>query len=299
MPVKFSQYNETDTLKSVIIGRWEGYRRVAGYTELVNADQREGLPYVHQLKPEFEAFRQVLENYGIEVLIPGYVGKFVYDQLTPRDIAVVINDKLVLCNMVKKSRRYEAAGIFPLIPNFSGDEPDVLIPPSGCLLEGGDIMVDKGRILVGISQRTNEAGYRWLQKVFGDQLEIVPVYTKKPEDDVQVLHLDCTFNPVGRHHALIYVEGFTRVPDCLKTDYQWIRISKEEQRALATNVLSLSEDVVIARDHPLCKRVNRVMQDNGISVEEIIFDGAPSTGGSLRCCSLPLVRNIQTRAFHK
>lgn len=290
MPSKFWQHNETDTLKTVIIGRWDGYRKVAEYTEIVNADQRESLPDVGQLKPEFETFQRVLEKNGIEVLVPEYVGKFVYDQLTPRDIAVVINDKLVLCNMVKKSRRYEAAGIFPLIRNFSGDEPDVLIPPADCLLEGGDIMVDKGRVLVGISQRTNELGFKWLQSVFGKQTEVVPVYTKKPEDNEQVLHLDCTFNPVGRHHALIYEEGFTTVPECLKTDYEWIRISKGEQRALATNVLSLAGDVVIARDHPQCKRVNHVMRDNGIRVEEIIFDGAPSTGGSFRCCSLPLIR---------
>ena len=290
MPFKFSQYNETDTLKTVIIGRWDGYRKVTEYTEIVNADQRESLPDVAQLKPEFETFQRVLEKNGIEVLVPEYVGKFVYDQLTPRDIAVVINDKLVLCNMVKKSRRYEAAGIFPLIRNFSGGEPDVLIPPADCLLEGGDIMVDKGRVLVGISQRTNEKGFKWLQSVFGRQTEVVPVYTKKPEDDEQVLHLDCTFNPVGRHHALIYEEGFITAPECLKTDYEWIRVSKGEQRALATNVISLAGDVVIARDHPLCKRVTGIMRDYGIRVEEIKFDGAPSTGGSFRCCTLPLIR---------
>lgn len=286
----FSQFNETDPLESVIIGRWKGYRNVEEYTEIVNEDQQKGLPEAEQLRPEFEALRQVLEQNNIDVRVPEYVGKFVYDQLTPRDIAVVIENKMVLCNMAKKSRRYEAAGIFPLIRDFSGEEPDVLLPPPGCLLEGGDIMVDKGRLLVGISQRTNIMGFEWLQQVFGDQLEVVPLQTKKPNDGEQVLHLDCTFNPVGEHSALIYEDGFTSVPEFLKKDYDWIRVSREEQRELATNVLSISQNNVITRNHPQCKRVTSELRNRGIGVEKIPFNGAPATGGSIRCCTLPLIR---------
>ncbi len=290
MPETYSQYNETDPLKAVILGRWEGYRKIDAYTEIVNEDQKKGLPRTEQLRPEFEAFQQVLEKNGIDVRIPHYVGKFVYDQLTPRDIAVVVHNKLVVCNMVKKSRRYEAAGIFPLISNFAGEEPDVLIPPANCLLEGGDIMVDKNRLLVGISERTNMNGFEWLSKTFGEQMEVAPLHTKKISSGEQVLHLDCTFNPVGKHHALIYEAGFESIPEFLRKEYEWIRVNKREQQALATNVISLSPEKVIARDHPDCKRLTGEMRNIGIQVEEVIFDAAPSTGGSFRCCTLPLIR---------
>lgn len=290
MPRTFSQFNETDPLKTVIIGRWEGYRKVEAYTEIVNEEQKKGLPSAAQLGPEFDAFQRLLQKNGVEVLVPQYVGKFVYDQLTPRDIAVVIHNKLVLCNMVKKSRRYEAAGIFPLIRDFSGEEPDVLIPPAGCFLEGGDIMADKGRLLVGLSQRTNMRGFEWLREVFGNQMEVVPLHTKSIKAGENVLHLDCTFNTVGKNSALIYPEGFESMPEFMQQEYEWIPVTKDEQQALATNVISVSPELVIARDHPRCKRLTAEMRSKGIQVEEINFDATPSTGGSFRCCTLPLVR---------
>lgn len=290
MSKTFTQFNETDTLQSVIIGRWEGYRRVEAYTEIVNEEQRKGLPTEQELEPEFVAFRAALEKHGVEVSIPHYIGKFVYDQLTPRDIAVVIGEKLVLCNMINTSRKYECAGIFPLLEGFAGEEPDILIPPPDCRLEGGDIMVDKGRILIGISQRSNLAGYEWLKREFGHQFEVAALHTKSLAEDENVLHLDCTFNPIGEGLALIYEEGFKAIPDFLKQDYEWIPVTKFEQQELATNVLSIDQKTIIARDHPQCKRLTRILREKGFTVEEVPFDGAPSTGGSFRCCSMPLIR---------
>lgn len=290
MARKFSQRNETDTLKTVIIGRWKGFHKVEAYTEILNENQKSGFPEVSRLKTEFEAFKKVLEENNVEVVIPEYVGKFVCDQLTPRDIAVVINDKLIICNMAKRSRKYEVAGILPFLNDFTGDEPDIIIPPVECLLEGGDIMVDKGRILVGLSQRTNLAGYEWLLKTFTDQMKVIPLYLTDLKKNENVLHLDCTFNPVGENCALIYEEGFKPIPDFMEKEYDLIRVNKEEQQALATNVISISKNKVINRDHPLCKRATKEMRNRGIEVEEIKFDGAPSTGGSFRCCTLPLIR---------
>jgi hypothetical protein len=40
MPPVYSQFNETDTLECVIIGRWDGYRKAEEYTEIVNEDQK-------------------------------------------------------------------------------------------------------------------------------------------------------------------------------------------------------------------------------------------------------------------
>lgn len=285
----FSQFSETDPLTVTFIGRAEGYCKNEAYIEIVNEAQRAGLPEESKLIEEFANFKSALEKHGVEVRTPEYVGKFVYDQLTPRDIAVVVGHKLVLCNMVRPSRKYEVGGIFSQIKEFSGREPDILIPPPDALLEGGDIIIDKGRIFVGISQRSNQAGFEWLQTQFLNEFDIIPLYTKPLTENENVLHLDCTFNPVGENFALIYVDGFSKIPDALR-EYEWIEVDKKEQGALATNVLSISKDRLIARDHPDCKRVNDRLREKGIEVIEIPFDGAPLTGGSFRCCSLPLIR---------
>ena len=284
----FSQYNETDTLKTVIIGRWEGFHEDDDYSNVL--DEKREDPSTDQLKTEFEALQQALEENGVEVLIPEYVGKFLHDQLTPRDIATVIGSKIVICNMAKSSRKYEAAGIFPLIRDFKGGDPTLLIAPVECLLEGGDIMVDKGRIIVGLSQRTNIKGYEWLLENFTDQMEVIPVYLTELKIGENVLHLDCAFNPVGENSALVYMDGIKPIPDFFEKEYDLIKVNKEEQQALATNVFSVSKDLVIARDHPQSKRAVGEMRKRGIEVIEIPFDGAPSTGGSFRCCTLPLIR---------
>jgi len=284
----FSQLNETDTLKTVIIGRWEGFHEDEKYSNVL--DEKRDYPSTDQLKTEFEAFQKALEDNGVEVLIPEYVGKFLYDQLTPRDVATIIGNQIVICNMSKSSRKYEVAGIFPLIKDFTGGEPTMLIAPVECLIEGGDIMVDKGRMIVGLSQRTNINGYEWLLENFTDQMEVIPVYLTDLKKEENVLHLDCAFNPVGENSALVYMDGIKPIPDFFEKEYDLIKVNKEEQQALATNVFSISKSLVIARDHPQSKRVVSEMRKRGIEVIEIPFDGAPSTGGSFRCCTLPLIR---------
>ncbi|MCO6489702.1 MAG: hypothetical protein J5I98_14900 [Phaeodactylibacter sp.] len=291
MSAAFQQYSETAPLKKVIIGRHEGYRAVEAYTERVNESQKQGLPTEADLRPEFESFRRALEEEGVEVLIPEYVGKFVYDQLTPRDLGTVIGNRFVLCNMAKSSRRYEAAGIFRNLLEMEGPEPNILLPPGNeALLEGGDIIVDKGCIFVGLSQRTNQAGCEFLRGQFGADFEVIPVFCRRLEEGEDVLHLDCAFNPVGEGHALIYPQGFREIPPAIIDKYEWIEVTAAEQAGLATNVLSLDSHTLISRNHPECRRVNQALRAVGLRVIELPFDAAPSTGGSVRCCSLPLVR---------
>jgi N-dimethylarginine dimethylaminohydrolase len=288
----FSQFNETDTLQKVIIGRYKDYRKVDEYVEIVNKSQKKGLPSLDQLESEFEAFSQILVEHNVEVLTPDYVGKFVYDQLTPRDIGVTIGNKFVICNMAKRSRRYEAAGIFRHILSMEGEEPNILLPPeNNMLLEGGDIIIDKGRIFVGITQRTNRAGIEFLSSFFGDEFEVTPVQCDSFDEKEQVLHLDCIFNPVGAGHALIYPQGMKEIPDAITQNYKLIEVDEKAQQFLATNVLSLNQETVISRDHPACRAANEAMREIGLEVITLPFDGAPATGGSFRCCSLPLVRS--------
>lgn len=291
----FQQYNETDPLRKVIIGRYKGYRNVDAYIERVNESQQDRLPSKTKLQAEFKVFEETLANHGVEVLIPEYVGKFVYDQLTPRDIGITIGNKFVLCNMAKSSRRYEAAGIFRHILSMNGKEPSILIPPNPeILLEGGDVIVDKGFIFVGQTQRTNKAGINYLIQTFEPEFDVIPLACKNFGENGNILHLDCVFNPVGAHHALIYSPGLKHIPKAITNNYELIEVDGDAQQALATNVLSVNQKLVITRDDSHCRPVNESLRKQGIQVITFPFDGAPATGGSFRCCSLPLVRANHT-----
>ncbi|MFO8235784.1 MAG: arginine deiminase family protein [Bacteroidales bacterium] len=287
----FSQYNETDILEQVIIGRYDTYCNEPEYTERVNIEQLKGLPSVKPLRQEMEIFRDALEKEGVEVLVPDQVGKFVYDQLTPRDIGVTIGQEFLLCNMARKSRRYECAGIFRYINKKSDNEPEILIPDSpDMLMEGGDIIVDKGKIFVAHTERTNKEGIKYIQDTFGSEFEVIPLETRSKSKGENILHLDCMFNPVGEHYAVIYESGFKNIPKPITDSYELISISKEEQTKLAANFLSLSQTKIINRKHPNFRHLHSVLREKGIDVIELPFDTVNSTGGSFRCVSLPLKR---------
>ncbi len=189
--------------------------------------------------------------------------------------------------MKEKSRKKEYVGIQKFIDSMSPD--NVIHVPEDVVIEGGDIVVDKGYVFVGLSQRTNEAGIQFLKS----QLEhtdfvIVEVPLKSVDEGEDCLHLDCVFVPVGTGHALVYSEGISRIPKELKDTYQWIEVNREEQKNLATNVLSLSPTRVISRDSST--RVNEALSQIGLEVILLNFDEAPKSGGSFRCCTLPLKR---------
>jgi N-dimethylarginine dimethylaminohydrolase len=147
--------------------------------------------------------------------------------------------------------------------------------------------VDKGKIYVAETSRTNKEGVQFVQKTFADEFKVIPVQINSEEN---ILHLDCIFNPVGNGYALIYEPAFAEVPPEIQTEYELIPVTRTEQQLLTTNVLSLSRNKIISRKHKHTERVHAVLKEKGIEVLEIPFDAVNSTGGSLRCASLPLVR---------
>lgn len=173
---------------------------------------------------------------------------------------------------------------------MTGKEPAVVIPPENdMLIEGGDVVLDQDRIFVGVSQRTNQKGFDFLQKTFENDFELIKLECQSLDEGENVLHLDCTFNRIGRNKALIYPPGFKKIPEEIM-QYDLIEVNDEEQSLLGTNVLSLSEKTIISRKHPRLKNLNERIKNEGIDVIELPFDGACATGGSFRCCTLPLIR---------
>lgn len=279
--------SETGLLKSVILGYPDNFHHIP--PEIINETQKrtyygDNPPTRENLIAQMDEFRRVMEANGVQVLRPRPVSN-VPDQLMPRDIGVVIDDIFVVSRMAKKSRQDEWLGIANLIDGF--DQKRVIYVPEPAIVEGGDVIVDRGVIFVGIGQRTNEAGFRFLAQQF-PHYRVVPVYLKLVSEGEDVLHLDCAFVPVGKHHALIYPDGLECVPDILRQMYHWIEVTRDEQQSLAPNVLSLSPEIVVSR--PDMTRVNAELRAAGLKVIEVLYDDPPKTGGSFRCSTLPLRR---------
>ncbi|MEM7429186.1 MAG: arginine deiminase family protein [Pseudomonadota bacterium] len=289
----FDVRSEYDRLEHVIVGTARGYHRDASQVEVVNSTQQrtvdaEGHPTEAMLLPEFQAFVDAMTGAGVHVHEPVLAAESVQDQTCPRDIGFVIGDTFVEAGMRHASRIEEIDAVRHILDGFDGPS---LRTPEGVALEGGDVVVDGEHLFVGYGQRSDKEGFEFLREHFSDRFEVVPLPTRWGGPDEDVLHLDCTFNPLGLGHALVYPSGLAQVPDVLKSKFDWIEVNRAEADALATNVLSIAPDTVIARTHEACARVNAELRGTGYTVIEVGFDGVPGSGGSFRCATMPLRRH--------
>ena len=292
--------DEFSRLERVIIGLGAPYQRdkeqvareMAEFPLIPNTDRKAevlALTYPDEalLVEEYRGYVAVLEKYGVEVLRADPGAAYSFDYTCPRDIGFVIGEHFIDANMSVASRRDEIRTIEAHLQGIASDRR--LRPPAGCLLEGGDvILLDARTVLVGYNQRSNERGFEFLREC------LAPMgYTVVPVPHVQ-LHIDCCLNPLGQGHLLIHPDSLAVGGEDfwpLLEKFDWIEIDSAEREYLATNVLSIDPQTIIARDHPACARVNRVISDLGYSVEAITFDGVPATGGSFRCASMALKRS--------
>ncbi len=280
--------SETGPLRTVIIGLGDNFD--IGAAEIINETQKKTYfgpepPERETLTHQLNALAAVLERHGIEVLRPEPVAG-IPDQMMVRDIGVTIGGQFLLTRMANDSRQQEWLGIQAVLDQMPRRQ--IVEVPAPLILEGGDVIVDRGLIFVGISQRTTMEGAAFLQKQF-PEYHVVPVHLKQVDEGVDVLHLDCTFVPIGRRHALIYPGGFRKIPDVIRHRYHWVEVTAAEQSSLATNVLSISPDTIISRQSS--RRINDTLSRLGFSVIPLQFYEPPKTGGSFRCCSLPLARD--------
>ena len=280
--------SETGRLRSVIIGYPNNFHDIP--PAIINETQKKyyfgpNAPTKEKVMAELGGFKQALAQHGVEVLQPEPLNN-VPDQLMTRDIGVVIGDTFVVTQMARESRRDEWLGLLPILDEIGTQR--VIKVPDEIVLEGGDVIVDNGRIFVGLSQRTGREGAEFLTSRF-PQFEVVPVPLKQLSDGENVLHLDCSFVPIGSRSALIYPDGLAEMPAAIVDHYDFIEVTQAEQQILATNVLSISPTQVIARQQ--ASRVNAALRQHGLEVIELPFEDPPKTGGSFRCCSLPLWRD--------
>lgn len=280
--------SETGSLKTVIVGYPDNFLDVE--PEIINQTQKEYYfgnekPRKEDVVNQINGFKKTLQAHGVNVLQPKPLA-YLPDQLMTRDIGVVVGNTFLITSMAADSRRREWRGISHLFSDFD-EGSRILIAPEEFVLEGGDIIVDRGNIYVGVGQRTDQIGVAYLFRHFSDY-RVIPIQLKSLNDGEDVLHLDCSFVPVGANHALIYRDGMHYIPDTILNDYELIDVTKEEQSVLGTNVISIDPKTVVSRESSV--RINEELRKAGLTVIELPFSEPPKTGGSFRCCTLPLHR---------
>lgn len=256
-------------------------------------------PREEDMVKEMEAFAAVLKKYGVQVFRPEVLANC--NQIFSRDIAFVIDDKLIKANILpEREKEFEA-----ILHVLDAIDPGHLItPPAEVHVEGGDVMPWNEYLFVGtytaadypdyITARTNMEAIRFLQNEFpAKKLKYFELRKSNTDPRENALHLDCCFQPVGRDKAILHPNGFLK-----KEDYLWLvdffgkenifEIDKEEMYRMYCNVFSISPEVVVSEKS--FTRLNNWLRDKGFTVEEVPYSEISKQEGLLRCSTLPLIR---------
>ena len=303
--MKLNIKNETGRLKSVVLGQPKSIGPVPTLEESYDAKSYYSIengiyPKEEDIIAEMTAFEKVLKKYDVEVFRPNIIKD--YNQVFARDVAFVIEDKMIISNVIKDRADEQEAyrKIFEKV-----EWRKIINLPETAHIEGGDVIVWDDFLFVGTcfsedyrnykTARTNEYAIEILKEYFPKK-RIIDLDLKK-NDKVPyqgVLHLDCTFNPIGKDKCIIYKDGFVD-----ESDYQLIidifgeencfHITPEEMFAMYPNIFSISPEVVVS-DETFTRMNDFLRNEWGFTVEEIPYREISKMGGLLRCSTMPLVR---------
>ncbi len=242
---------------------------------------------------EHEAFCQLLETQGIEVVRQPPADPGNLDAIFVFDPSIVTDEGVILCRPGKDVRRPEvelAAAMYrhldiPVIGAI--EEPGVL--------EGGDAFwIDSNTLAVGEGFRTNRTGIDQLQiylQPFAVDLIRVPLpYWRGPGE---CLHLLSLISPVAERTAVAFrpLMPTTFVQLLSELGWEFIDVPEDEFLAQGTNVLALAPGkVVMLNRNPVTQRR---LEQAGCEVHVVNGDHmSHNRGGGPTCLTRPLLRDV-------
>ncbi|MWW26335.1 dimethylarginine dimethylaminohydrolase family protein [Algibacter lectus] len=303
--IKLNIKNETSRLRAVILGTAKSNGPIPAVEDCYDPKSVEHVlsgtyPKEADMITEMDAVLEVFKKYDVKVYRPEVIENC--NQIFSRDIAFVIEDKIIRANILP-DREEEVEAI-----QYICDQIDVnnrIILPEDCHVEGGDVMPWNDYIFIGtysgedypdlITARTNMDAVIAIQELFPEKtvksFELRKSNTNAKEN---ALHLDCCFQPIGKGKAIIHKNGFL-----VQKEYQWLvdffgkdnvfEITKDEMYQMNSNVFSISEDVIISEKN--FTRLNTWLRSEGFTVEEVPYAEISKQEGLLRCTTMPLIRD--------
>lgn len=304
--MKLNLKNETGRLRSVVLGQPNSMGGVPTLEE--SYDAKSYYTIEHNMYPkeadiisEMNAFEAVLKKYDVQVFRPDIIKD--YNQVFARDVAFVIDDKMIISNVIA-DRADEQEAYKKVFEEVAWRK--IINLPETAHIEGGDVIVWNDFLFIGTcfsedyrsykTARTNEYAIEILKEYFPKK-RIIDLELKKNDKEPYkgILHLDCTFNPIGDDKCIIYKNGFVD-----ESDYNLIidifgeencfHVNDKEMFEMFPNIFSISPDVVVS-DQTFTRMNNHLRNEWGMTVEEIPYREISKMGGLLRCSTMPLVRD--------
>ena len=297
--------DEFSTLKAVVLGIADSNGPTPKLEDTYDPKSAEHIkagtyPKERDMVKEMESVFQILSKYNVKVYRPEKISN--YNQIFSRDIAFVIEDKMIISNILP-DRNKEIDAIEHVWSQV--DKNNLINLPEEAHIEGGDVMPWGDYIFVGtyrgkdyadyITARTNMTAVKCLQDLFPSK-KVVSFNLRKSNTIAKdnALHLDCCFQPIGKGKCIIHKEGFLE-----KNEYEWLidlfgeencfQINKDEMYSMNSNIFSITPEVIISEKN--FTRLNTWLRSEGFIVEEVSYSEIAKQEGLLRCSTMPLIRD--------
>ncbi|MGP7816480.1 dimethylarginine dimethylaminohydrolase family protein [Niallia sp. 01092] len=274
---KIKCHNEYNQLKHVVVCPPK-YMEIK---EAINETQKQYLlENINQeiAMKQHEQFVKVLQENGAVVHMLPPDARY-NEQVFTRDIGFCLGNTLFIGSMESDIRKGEES----VLKNWLDHHGFTYSEITSGSIEGGDVIISENKVWVGLSERTSQEAIDELN-ILLPSYEVIPLPLKK-----EILHLDCVFNVISPNTAIIYPNAFSEdALTLIRKHYNLIEVDEAEQFSMGPNILSLEPGKMLSL--PQNVRMNEQLRKAGFHVIEVDFSEIIKSGGSFRCCSLPILR---------
>ena len=218
---------------------------------------------------QFETYVQALRDCGLDVAVLPADDRFP-DGHFVEDPFVIFHELAFRCRSGEPTRENEGAALEQHLAHLR-----IVAPPPEARIDGGDVLICADRVLVGLSERTNQSGIEALRRA---------LRTVKPDIRVDalpftgVLHLKSGLTELAPNVLI-------RDP-ALQTEYDlsWARvIDLPPEEGFAADVMPVNDRLFVAAGCPQALAAAREYYDDVVALDMSEFQ---KMDGGLTCLSL-------------
>lgn len=193
------------------------------------------------------------------------------DSVFIEDPAIVSGDTAIVLRPGAETRLGEAAALRPILLETFNTVID--LPDEG-YVDGGDVLLSDTEAFIGLSARTDQAGFDALAGVLAD----LGYSARKVDTPASILHFktDCGL----LDSETIFASRTLTATDCFG-GYRVIEAPEGEEAA--SNLIRVNDVVLLSSGHP---RTEDLLASHGFEVKVLDTSEAAKVDGGLSCMSL-------------
>ncbi len=200
------------------------------------------------------------------------------DQKDSRDIGLISSKGAVVASLKESARKGED---IKFVKFCKENKIPILNKNIDIRFEGGDFFfVDQNTCLLGIGPRT-QLDAKIIKKLL-DKSDLKLFYHKSPH------HLDAIFNIISKDLVVCHKKSLDEKSLGYLKGKKIVQISDEDIETMSANFLLIKENKILADQG--CHKFNKKLEKEGVEVIEVDVSELKKDGGSIRCMTLPILR---------